>query len=266
MTRILQISDPHILSESRLFQDTIDTAAALRDMLAWLSALLHRIAPVQRIVVTGDLTECGSAAAYRHFTSTMENCPLPWRAIPGNHDSREAMRAGLQDAPWMPAQGPINWREDLADVTILGLDTLVEGADHGALSLETLDWLRTALEDLADRPVLLIMHHPPIVTGIDAMDRIGLQDRARLEDVLSHHRGPLQIACGHVHRMMIGQFAGRQVAIAPGTSHAVGLNLHEHAEIGFVSGLSGAILHDVGSECRTQLVSPEDFVDPVHFV
>lgn len=265
MTRILQISDLHIMPEGRLFRDTIDTAAALQDMLAGLSALLHRLAPVERIVVTGDLTECGSAAAYRHVMSIMENCPLPWCAIPGNHDSREAMRAGLRDAPWMPAQGPINWREDLADVTILGLDTLVEGADHGALSDATMAWLEDTLRDLQHRPVLIFMHHPPVRTGVSAMDAIGLARNPRFEAALRKHDGQLQIACGHVHRMMIGQFAGRQITIAPGTSHAVGLNLHEHAEIGFVSGLSGAILHELGSDCRTHLVSPEDFVDPVRF-
>lgn len=265
MTRILQISDPHIMPEGQPLQGKLDTAAALKDMLAGLSAMLDRVGPVERILVTGDLTENGSAAAYRYFLAIMEDCPLPWRAIPGNHDSREAMRAGLQDAPWMPAQGPINWREDLDDLSLLGLDTLVEGADHGALSEETLHWLRTALENLADRPVLLIMHHPPIITGIDAMDRIGLQDRARLEDVLSNHWGPLQIGCGHVHRMMVGGFAGRQVTIAPGTSHAVGLDLRARAALGFIPRLRGAILHDFDRAYRCALITPEDFGNGVPF-
>lgn len=259
MTRIVQISDTHITPDGVLFQDRFDTAAALRRMLAGLKAMLPRLTDVEGIVVSGDVTETGCAAAHARFAAIMAESALPWRAIPGNHDSREAMRASLKDLPWMPGQGPVNWREDLGALTLLGLDTLVEGAAHGALSDATLNWLGAVLKDVADRPVLLFMHHPPIDTGIGAMDRIGLRDRPRLAQVLSGHGGRLQIACGHVHRMTVGHFAGRQVTIAPGMSVAVGLDLRRRAALGFVPTPGGALLHGYGDDFRTMLITPEDF-------
>lgn len=259
MTRILQLSDLHVMPEGQLFNGTTDTAAALREMLAGLIGLLPVIGPVERLVISGDLTETGCKGAYDHLRAIMAKAPLPWCAIPGNHDSREAMHAFAAGAKWMPDEGPVNWREDLDHVTILGLDTLVEGAAYGAVSDQTLDWLAETLRDLSRRQVLIFMHHPPFETGISAMDDIGLVSNPRFEALLSDHDSPVQIACGHVHRMIVGQFAGRQVTIAPGTSHAVGLNLQRHAGVHFLSGHCGAVLHDIGIEYRTLLISPNDF-------
>ncbi len=258
MTRILQISDLHIMPEAQLFNGTIDTAAALRQMLAGLTGLLPSIGPVERLVISGDLTETGCKGAYDHLREIMADAPLPWCAIPGNHDSREAMRAFAAEHEWMPDTGPINWREDLEDVTILGLDTLVEGSARGAVTDATLAWLEATLRCLRHHPVLIFMHHPPVDTGISAMDAIGLARNPRFEGIMRDHDGPVQIACGHVHRVIKGQFAGRPVVIAPGTSHAVGINLQRDGRIEFIPRRGGAILHDIGIECRTLLISSDD--------
>jgi len=45
MTRILQISDPHLMPEGALFQGRVDTAQALREML---SGLAGRAVPSDR--------------------------------------------------------------------------------------------------------------------------------------------------------------------------------------------------------------------------
>lgn len=265
MTKILQLSDPHIMPEGALFQDRVDTTEALRKMLSGLARLLPAIGPVDRLVISGDLTETGCAGAYARFRDIMAECPLPWRVIPGNHDSREGVRALVPDAQWMPRQGPINWREDLADLTLIGIDTLVEGAAHGALDAHSLDWLSATLTDLQGRQVLLFMHHPPCLTGITAMDDIGLTDRKQVAEVIAAFDGPLRIASGHIHRMMTGHFGGRQVVIAPGTSHAVGLDLRGQAGLGFIPGYCGAVLHVFERDCQSILISREDFADPVPF-
>ncbi|MBV0913775.1 metallophosphoesterase [Anianabacter salinae] len=265
MTRILQVSDLHIMPEGQLFHGQIDTAQALREMLSGLAGLLPAIGPVERIVLSGDLTETGCVDAYAMLQAIMAECPLPWRVIPGNHDSREGVRALAADALSMPATGPINWREDVGDVTLLGVDTLVEGAAHGTLAAESLDWLSSTLRGLQGRQVLLFMHHPPCTTGIAAMDDIGLLNHSELAEIVVAHAGPLQIACGHVHRMMIGQFAGRQVVIAPGTSHAVILDMRARMEFGFIPGHRGAVLHSFGDHCQSALISSADFADPFPF-
>ena len=97
------------------------------------------------------------------------------------------------------------------------------------------------------------------------MDDIGLIDRRQLAEVIEAYDGPLRIASGHIHRMIISHFGDRQVVIAPGTSNAVGLDLRGQARLGFIPGLRGAVLHVFERDCKSILISPEDFENPVPF-
>lgn len=266
MTRILHISDPHILPQGQLFQGQVDTAVALRRLLEGLAALLPRVAPVEQIVVSGDLTETACAGAYAHFADIMQHSPLPWSAVPGNHDSRTAMRQAFGDQNWLPAEGAINWRQDLPNLTLLGLDTLVEGAAHGALTEESCAWLADQLTDLAARPVLLFLHHPPMETGIDVMNQIGLKAPERLAELLAQHKRPLQIGCGHIHRVCHGLFAGHPVVSAPGVSHSIVLDPDGHMPLSWVEGGTGALLHSYDGQFRSDLIAPQDFGQAVGFV
>lgn len=265
MTRILQISDPHILPKGQLFQGKLDTAAALRHLLDGLRALLPQLAPVERIVVSGDLTETGCTGAYAHFAEIMQHSPLPWSAVPGNHDSRAEMRAAFGGQDWLPSEGAINWRQDLPELTLLGLDTLVEGAAHGELTEQSCAWLADQLKDLAARPVLLFLHHPPMATGIEAMNQIGLMTPERLSDLLGQHRGPLQIGCGHIHRVCHGLFAGQPVVSAPGVSHSIVLDPDGQLPLSWSEGGTGALLHSYDGQFRSDLITAQDFGQSVKF-
>ena len=107
MTKIIQISDPHIVPEGQLAYDRVDTAAALAEAVATVNRLLPQIGPVDMAVVTGDLTDFGTPDEYRRFRRILEPLAIPYRAIPGNHDDREVMRAAFSDQGWMPSEGPI---------------------------------------------------------------------------------------------------------------------------------------------------------------
>ena len=102
MTKIIQISDPHIVSEGRLAYDKVDTGAALADAIATVNRLLPQIGPVDMAIITGDLTDFGTRDEFRRFCRIMEPLTIPYRAIPGNHDDREVMRAAFSDQDWMP--------------------------------------------------------------------------------------------------------------------------------------------------------------------
>src|SRR5690606_3861052 len=100
----------------------------------------------------------------------------PWRAVPGNHDAREPMRASLAASGWMPDSGPIDWVAEFDDLAVICLDTLVEGRPHGVLAPQSLETLSARLAVLGDKPVLLGLHHPPIASGIAAMDANNLHN------------------------------------------------------------------------------------------
>ena len=71
-------------------------------MLCRLPGLLPVIAPLERRVISGALTETGCAGAHEKRHALMAEAPMPWHAIPGTHDSRQNMRAFAALADWMP--------------------------------------------------------------------------------------------------------------------------------------------------------------------
>lgn len=224
MTKIIQISDTHIVPKGELAYGKVDTGAALVETVKTINCLLPQFGPVDLAIATGDLVEYGTAAEYQLFRQIMESLAIPYRAVPGNHDNRETMRAVFSDQDWMPAAGPINWVAELDDFAVIGLDTNVPDARHGHLIPASLDFLEGSLARLADKPVLLGIHHPPFATGIAAMDAQNLIDSDRLREILSAHPSEVRLLCGHVHRNVVTSFGKAVCMIAPGTSHAVTLD------------------------------------------
>jgi len=266
MPRILQITDPHVLPIGELAYGVVDTGAALQAAVEAVNDALPRIGPVDLAVVTGDLTDHGTPAEYDRFLEIMAGLRVDYAAIPGNHDDREAMRAAFPTAAWMPPEGEIRWRIDLDGMTVVGLDTHVPGAPHGALSPEALNWLEHTMDDLRNRPLIVALHHPPIVTGIVQMDRQRLRDPGGLEAVLARHPGPCRIIAGHVHRFVMDTLGSTPVMIAPGTSHAVTLDLGTARAGTFDMELGGILIHEAsGTGIRSHLLPIGPFAGPFPF-
>ncbi len=265
MTKIIQISDPHIVPDGQLAYDKVDTAAALADAVATVNRLLPQIGPVDMAIITGDLTDFGTRDEYRRFRRILEPLTIPYRAIPGNHDDREVMRAAFSDQDWMPSEGPVNWMADLADFTLVGLDTSVPGARHGHLTDQSLAFLKDLMADLAPKPFLIGLHHPPFETGVHAMDIQNLRHNGPLQDILSAYPGPARLVCGHVHRNVVTQFGGAICQIAPGVSHAVTLEQRRDAANTLTMEPGAFMLHEWRNGIVSQSIPVGAFEGPYLF-
>lgn len=224
MSKIIQLSDPHIVPHGRLAYGVVDTAAALAATVATINRCLPLIGPVDLAIVTGDVTDFGTPGEYARFRAIMSALAVPYRVVPGNHDLRENLRTSFADEAWIPASGGINWSVDLSDFGVICLDSLVEGYHHGLLEAATLDFLSENLGRLAGKPVIVGVHHPPFATGIRPMDVNNLCNGGTLRDMLDAYPGESRLVCGHVHRSVIRAFGSSIGLIAPGTSHAVTLD------------------------------------------
>jgi len=265
MSRVLQITDTHIVGSGQLANGVVDTAAALTTTVQTVEALRGQIGPIDLILVTGDLTDHGRPEEFAAFKRLIAPLDLPVIAVPGNHDDRENMRVAFQDTSWMPADGPINLRVDLEHVTILALDTLVDGAPHGELSETTLRWLETMIADVDGRSVLCGMHHPPMASGIELMDRQGLRNSNDLASILRNRGGNTRLCAGHLHRNMVSIFAGHLTTVCPGTSHAVTLDLGKTVNNSLTLEPGGMQLHCFGESSITHTIPIGAFDGPFDF-
>ena len=222
---IAQISDLHIKQRGELAYRRVDTAAALTRAIATLNRFTPR---PDLVVISGDLVDTPLAAEYDHLKELLAPLDLPFAAIPGNHDSRELMRAALPGLGYARSSGALHSVRKVGDVDIVLLDSTVPGAAHGELDSAGLEWLDTVLGASTTRPALLFLHHPPFITGITHMDVQNLRNAADLAALVRKHPRARLVAAGHVHRATLTTFAGIAAAICPAPNHAVALDLDAH--------------------------------------
>lgn len=241
MTTILQLSDTHIVPDGALVSGRLDTADALARLVGRISSIRDQIGPIDALLVSGDLSDDGSAESYARFKTLIAPLDLPTCVIPGNHDARDPMRSAF--AKDLPVNGPLNWTRRVGDIYLIGLDTLVEGQGSGMLSPDSLSFLQYALFEAGDAPVLLALHHPPFVCGIGFMDEIGLTNREALRDVLAGFSGTLRIVCGHIHSMIVGDIADHVAISAPSPGSTFAYDRRPAAPVGFMTQEDGCVLH-----------------------
>jgi Icc protein len=248
MTRIVQLTDTHIVAPDGKAYGVVDTASALKRAVAHIRSLNVLSGGIDAVILTGDLTDHGTQEEYAHLGTILSDLDIPLHAIPGNHDRREPMRAAFRASPrssmTTPETGALNWCLELPDFDVIGLDTLMEGEAHGQLSGDTLEWLRTILAARSHRPVLIALHHPPFDTGIGHMDENRLQNPDALIKIAASHAGPLQIICGHVHRYITTRIDGVPMMIAPAPAHAVTFDLTPDGPSTLSMEPGGVLIHE----------------------
>lgn len=236
---IAHITDPHLGLPPGFLPGHPGTLASLRAALAHVRAL--QPAP-QALLLTGDLAEAGHQADYRALHALLnETLPAPADGgpqvlcVPGNHDAPDTARRVLGAAMPVAADAPAGKacvRAAVGGLHFIGLDTTVPGQPHGALDTAQLHWLAAQLRALAGQPVLIFMHHPPLLTGMSVMDSYGLREGvAGLARLVAAHGGVQLIAAGHMHRPIAGALGGAPVVVAPSPSHQLTLDLRPGAPL-----------------------------------
>ena len=227
---IAQISDLHIKPLGRLAYGRVDTAKALECCIASLNAF--KPAP-DFVVISGDLADTPTVEEYDYLKHLLAPLKLPFAGIPGNHDSRDMMRAAFPQGAYVFLSGPLNQKVEIDALDLVLLDSSVSGKPDGELDAPTLQWLDATLASSTNRPALLFLHHPPFATGISHMDRQNLHNAGELADLVRRHPRVQLIAAGHVHRAVLTLFAGVPATICPAPNHAVDLDLAELREPSF---------------------------------
>ena len=172
----------------------------------------------------------------------------------------------LEDAvPGSRDDGPINWLSEFADLTMIGLDSSADGQAHGHLTKTTLAFLKSALDTLQGQRVIVALHHPPILTGIEKMDIQNLRDSRKLQSILSGYDGELRLTCGHVHRNIVAPFGDVMCQIAPGVSHAVTTDLREDAPNCLTIEPGGLLFHETRGGIMTHTIPVGQFPGPFLF-
>ena len=241
---VAHVTDLHIKAGGKLSYRMVDTAGALH---RWIDTLLALPQRPDLVIITGDLVDFGAEAEYGFLRDILQRLPMPYRLLPGNHDSRSQLRAVFADHDYLfdngDGEAPVHYAIDAGPLRLVGFDCTVPGKPGGRVDPAALPWLQAALAAAPATPTLLLLHHPPFHTGIGHMDEQGLDNAAALEAVVRQHPQVERVLCGHLHRHITRRFAGTIAITAPGPAHQVALDLDPQAPSRFRMEPPGYLLH-----------------------
>jgi Icc protein len=179
--------------------------------------------PPDRMFLTGDLTDHGDLASYRRLKGLIDECDFPVHLCVGNHDDRALLKQVFPDLP--AEDGFVQYVIDEPEVRIIVLDTLDPGHHGGAFCQRRAGWLRARLAEAPGKPVLIVLHHPPIETGIPWMTAHPTEPWVVALDKAIGERANVLMIAGHIHRSITTQWRGRMLAVAPSTAPQVALEM-----------------------------------------
>ena len=265
MARFLHLSDLHVVAEGTTSSGVLDTRSVLSSTIDHIIEMLPGLSPIGAVLVSGDISDDGTQCSYEFARAQLDRLGLPIFSVPGNHDKRSIFREVFCDFMTLPKSGSINWEAEIAGTQVIGLDTLVEGSGSGAVDENGLALLTSTLAHSNKSPTVVLMHHPPFLTGIKFMDAIGLTNIGAMTAALATENRSLIVLAGHVHGVHHCQLSGHPVVTAPSICSAFALNRQPDAFVGFFESPTGFAVLDTGAGYHWSAVPTSYFGGPHAF-
>jgi len=205
--RVAQITDCHFTSRPGKLLHGIDVDATLARVIQ----LLKRWQP-DRLLVTGDLSDCGDPSSYRRLRKAVQSIDVPTNVIPGNHDHK-----GNLQRHYLGGQQRLYARIESAHWDLLMLDSSLAGHEEGHLGGDQLSWLGDCLRRSGNRPKLIFLHHHPLPVGDQWLDCMRLKNADTLWSALAAANGVEALVCGHIHQVVETRHQGIPMLSTPST-------------------------------------------------
>ncbi len=206
-TRVVQITDCHLLATPGELLYGVDTAKSLQKIVAHINTLSPQ---PDLIILSGDIAQDGKAESYHRIRTILADISAPIYAIPGNHDDLAIMRSALLNGAIKMAFSAVynTWQ-------FIFIDSTVENCDFGLVDDLSLNELKTFLESSEHRPSLIAMHHTPTFE-CSATD-CQLQNRKQFLKVIQQVGNVKGVIAGHTHCQSDQLISDIQLMATPST-------------------------------------------------
>jgi 3',5'-cyclic AMP phosphodiesterase CpdA len=187
-----------------------------------VQALLADVAALSPtlVVISGDLTQQASRAQYEAAEAFLARMPVPWVAVPGNHDIPTLNPITRFTRPLSRFRRHVSrdaqpfWMDE--EIAVCGINTArswVWDWSHGRVSWSQMESVREAMRDVPpDRFRIVFAHHPflppPTAPGTRLVGRAVPALKA-LEEA-----GVEMLLAGHLHRAYTGDIMSHHTHVA----------------------------------------------------
>lgn len=232
----LHVGNPAV-PDDHLFSDTTST---LRRTLADIKTLVPQ---PSFIVASGDLTNRGDAGSYDNLKALVAESGLdmPILYALGNHDRRDGFYPAMLDRT-DKIDAPYDHAAVIAGIHVIVLDSSTPNQVGGSFEAGQLDWLKAELENHAELPKLLVMHHAPALDTHNPdmeWESLSYADTEALRDAVAG-KTVLGILSGHIHYDRVSNWYGIPTVVGIG-QHAATDVLWLHEGLRMLEGAAFAI-------------------------
>ncbi|MBO9591019.1 metallophosphoesterase [Devosia sp.] len=250
--KFLVLSDLHVMPEGEL-SVTLDTGARFEQAV---EAITARYGNADFCVLAGDLADLGQPAAYERLKAIIDRIPIPVHITLGNHDDRNSFLE-VFGASHIAATGKVDKAFDIKGYRIILLDSSEPGRVDGVLTASQIDWLKSRLDEAADRPVIVILHHNANALHIES-DDIRILEPGAFIDALKTHPDIRQVIAGHVHLTSTATWHGIAFTTLSGGHYQCTVD-QPHVPMRRLTG-PGQMAYVIGTEDSTTVLF-DDYID-----
>lgn len=191
MITALQLTDSHLFADDNA---TLLDVPTNKNFYKTLERIKQQKIDFDFILLTGDLSQDGTATSYQILRDKLASLKKPIYWIPGNHDNVGIAREILSQSPLFHEKNHLQ----LLDWNFIFLDTTMPQQAEGHLNQEQLTALTEQLATVQGWTVI-VMHHHPLPTGTPLIDRYILQEHERFWQTIVPYSQVRLVICGHVH-------------------------------------------------------------------
>ena len=188
--RLLHLTDLHLFADDESALRGTNTDQSLR---AVLRDVERGVWQADATLVTGDLIQDDTRAAYERCRNHLAGLPAPIMTCPGNHDIPALMDEVFSTPPYQ-----LNGQLDIGNWRVIVLSTWVKASAWGQLSDDELARLAKACR--TDRHVLVALHHPTVDLGSRWLDGVKLANRESFYDTIKSTASVRCVLFGHAHQ------------------------------------------------------------------
>lgn len=209
--KILQLTDCHLFSTPTMTLHGHATYHRLAQTIDFIAA--NHNFECSAVLVTGDISQDGSLASYRHALRQIERLALPVFYIAGNHDDPHHLDFIFKGSPAVRQINELcfeRWR-------FIAVNTTQAGKDSGWISTAELIRLEQQIIKYQDQQIALIMHHHPVPVGIPLVDDCRLLNGDEIVELCYTHTHIKSLVCGHAHTRFMEMRSQCLIAVGPAT-------------------------------------------------
>ena len=139
--KIIQITDTHLMPRGT----ELHGLNPCERLEACIASIKEFHSDAEMCIITGDLTDRGHRKAYHNFREILEQLPMPFHPLIGNHDHRKIFSEVFPEVP-LDKYGFVQQMLENPLGRFLLLDTVEHGKNWGSYCEKRGAWLRSQLE------------------------------------------------------------------------------------------------------------------------